>query len=270
VDVGLVVLGEVLLGGVAGLFGVVAVPLGVVVVPVEEVEPGVIVLLPLVLPVVPVVELPVFEDCGTPELLAGTQFAELVVLLVVVLPDEDGIVLEELGEVLLVELLALGVVLEVELGDVLLVELGEVLLVELGDVLLVEELGVVVLEAEAPGPVALALVEGTMPGGQLFTVLLGDVLLGDVLGVVDVPVCEEGEVEVPVWDDGDVDVSCEGEVLVVELELVVVDVVCAATHVAHTVRINTSVNFFMVFVLIDRINRVAIHCDAHPESRVSR
>jgi hypothetical protein len=59
-----------------------------------------------------------------------------------------------------------------------------------------------------------------------------------------VPLCEEGIVLVPLCEDG-VEVVLDGEVVVVEF--VVVDVVCAATHVAPAVRINSNVNFFMVF-----------------------
>jgi hypothetical protein len=256
VEVGLVVvvLG-VVLDGVAGLFGVVAGLFGVVVVPVE-VEPGVIVVPVALLPLVPVAS--VLEDCGTPVELAGTQFAELVLV------EEEGIeLLEELGGVL-----------EVELGDVLEVELGDVLLVELGDVLLaVEELGVVVLDAVLPA--ALALVAGTMPAGQLFVpVALGVVVELGVVVVVDVPVCDEGIVLVPLCEEGivlvplcedGVEVVLDGEVVVVEF--VVVDVVCAATHVAPAVRINSNVNFFMVF-RPRWSNRVALDCDAHIQGRV--
>jgi hypothetical protein len=156
--------------------------------------------------------------------------------------DVLGVVLvEELGLVVLADPEELGIVL-------LLLVLGDVLEVELGDVLLADDvLGDVEAVALVVDPVALAVVLGTMPGGQLFAgdELLGVVVLGvvEVLGVVvDVPVCDEGVVElVPVCDD-------DGEVVVVEL--VVVDVLCAATHVAHAVRINTNVNFFMFSVLV--------------------
>src|SRR5882762_9546597 len=186
---GLVELGLDGLVGVAGVLGVTAGPFGVVVVPLE-VEPGVIVLPVELAPVVPVAS--VFEDCGTPVELAGTQFAVAVV--------------EVLG---------------VELGDVeeVVELLGEAL--ELDEVLGVEV--VVLIE-----PVALALVLGTMPAGQL--------LVEDALGVVDgvdevlAPVCDEVEVE------GDV--------------VVVVDVLCAATHVAPAVRINSIVSFFMFSILV--------------------
>src|SRR5690349_16318367 len=70
---GVVELLGVVVFGVACEFGVVAVPFGVVVAPLE-VDPGVIVPLLLLVPVVSV-ELPVFEDCGTADPLAGTQSA---------------------------------------------------------------------------------------------------------------------------------------------------------------------------------------------------
>jgi len=209
--------------GVACEFGVVAVLLGVVVVPL--VEPGVIELPVELPPVVPVVS--VFEDCGTAEPLAGTQSAVAEVVLAGVeleLGDVEDVV-ELLGEALLVELLE---VLAAELGDAL--EL-------LGVVLLVEVLGVeVVLLVE---PVALALVRGTMPAGQL----LVEDALGAVEGVVEVlaPVCDD--VELPVCDA----VEVEGEVVVVVL---VVDVVCAATHVVLAVRTKSNVHFFMFSVLV--------------------
>jgi hypothetical protein len=224
---GVVVLLGVVVFGVACEFGVVAVPFGVVVAPLE-VEPGVIVPLLLLVPVV-LVELPVFEDCGTADPLAGTQFA----LAVLEVPGVELV----LGDVLLLEL---GIELVELLGEVLLLELGDVLELELGEVVLVELLGVDVVELVEP--VALALVLGTMPAGQL---LLVEEALGVVeLGVVaDVPLCDddgivEGEVDVP---------DCvEGDVVVVD----VVDVVCAATHVAAAVRITSSVNFFMFSVLV--------------------
>jgi hypothetical protein len=236
VEVGLVVvvLGAVL-DGVAGEFGVV-----VDVVPLE-LAPGVIVVPVALLPVVPVVS--GFDDCGTPVELAGTQSAVAVV-------EVPGVELEvELGEVELVELLLGEALLVEEVEPVLLVELGDVLEL-LGEVLLVEELGVdVVLLVE---PVALALVRGTIPAGQL---LVEDAPLGVVDGVV---LCEEGVVAlVPVCDE------VEGEVVV----LVVVDVVCAATHVAPAVRITSNVSFFMFSVLV---NRVALDCDAQIQGRVRR
>src|SRR6266850_2273987 len=225
VELGLVLDGLV---GVAGALGVTAGPFGVVVAPLE-VEPGVIVLPVELAPVVPVVS--VFEDCGTPVELAGTQFAVAVVeVLGVELGDVEEVV-ELLGEALLVEL-----------DDVLAVELGEALEL-LGVVLLVEVLGVeVVVLIE---PVALALVLGTMPAGQL--------LVEDALGVVDgvdevlAPVCDEVEVE------GDV--------------VVVVDVLCAATHVAPAVRINSIVSFFMFSILVISSGS---SCDAHFRGRVHR
>src|SRR3954469_20485415 len=138
-DDGVVELLGVLVFGVDWEFGVVDVPFGVVVAPVE-VDPGVIVPLLLLVPVVSV-ELPVFEDWGTADPLAGTQSA-LAVLVVpgaaVVLVDVVPVVEELLGDVLL---LKLGIELEELLGEVLVLELGEVLL-ELGEVLLVELLGV--------------------------------------------------------------------------------------------------------------------------------
>jgi hypothetical protein len=221
VEVGLVV---VVLGaaleGVAWEFGVVAVLFGVVVAPVELVDPGVIE--------------PLFEDWGTPDELAGTQFAPLAVV------EELGVVVadpEELGIVLV--LLALGEVLAVELGDVLL-----------GDV---EEVALVV------DPVALALVLGTMPGGQL---LVGE--LDELLGVVEVlgvgvPVCDVGAVPVPDCEAG---ADVDGVVVV---EFVVVDVVCAATHVAPAVRINTNVSVFMFSVLV---KSSGFNCDAHSSGQV--
>ena len=219
--------------GVACEFGVVAVLFGVVVAPLE-VEPGVIVPLLLLVPVV-LVELPVFEDCGTADPLAGTQFA----LAVLEVPGVE-VVLVEVVEVLLgdVLLLELGIELVGLLGEVLLLELGDVLELELGEVVLVELLGVDVVELVEP--VALALVLGTMPAGQLLLEALGVVELGVV---ADVPLCDddgmvEGEVDAP---------DCvEGDVVVVD----VVDVVCAATHVAAAVRITSSVNFFMFSVLV--------------------
>jgi len=223
VELGLVLDGLV---GVAGVLGVTAGPFGVVVVPLE-VEPGVIVLPVELAPVVPVAS--VFEDCGTPVELAGTQFAVAVVeVLGVELGDVEEVV-ELLGEAL-------------ELDDVLAVELGDALEL-LGVVLLVEVLGVeVVVLIE---PVALALVLGTMPAGQL--------LVEDALGVVDgvdevlAPVCDEVEVE------GDV--------------VVVVDVLCAATHVAPAVRINSIVSFFMFSILVISSGS---SCDAHFRGRVHR
>jgi hypothetical protein len=214
VELGLVVvvLGEVLDGlvGVAGVLGVTAGPFGVVVAPVE-VDPGV-----MDVPAVPVVVedplAPVFEDCGTADPLAGTQFEVAVEVLGVVLALGD---VEEVVELLLGEALLVELVLAVELGDALL---------ELGMVLLVEVLGVEVVELIEP--VALALVLGTMPAGQL--------LVEDALGVLDGVV----EVLAPVCDE----VVDEAEGVVV---LVVVDVVCAATHVAPAVRINTNVSFFI-------------------------
>jgi len=223
VELGLVLDGLV---GVAGVLGVTAGPFGVVVVPLE-VEPGVIVLPVELAPVVPVAS--VFEDCGTPVELAGTQFAVAVVeVLGVELGDVEEVV-ELLGEAL-------------ELDDVLAVELGDALEL-LGVVLLVEVLGVeVVVLIE---PVALALVLGTMPAGQL--------VVEDALGVVDgvdevlAPVCDEVEVE------GDV--------------VVVVDVLCAATHVAPAVRINSIVSFFMFSILVISSGS---SCDAHFRGRVHR
>jgi hypothetical protein len=214
VELGLVVvvLGEVLDGlvGVAGVLGVTAGPFGVVVAPVE-VDPGV-----MDVPAVPVVVedplAPVFEDCGTADPLAGTQFEVAVEVLGVVLALGD---VEEVVELLLGDALLVELVLAVELGDALL---------ELGMVLLVEVLGVEVVELIEP--VALALVLGTMPAGQL--------LVEDALGVLDGVV----EVLAPVCDE----VVDEAEGVVV---LVVVDVVCAATHVAPAVRINTNVSFFI-------------------------
>lgn len=211
------------------LLGVVSVLFGVVVVPVDEVEPGVMVLPVELLPVVPVVS--VFEDCGTAEPLAGTQSAVAVV--------------EEPGVVLAVEL---GDVDELLLGEVLLEVDGEVLLELLGIVLLVELLGVVVLVEEFPlavvvlvEPGALALVRGTIPAGQL---LVEDALGVLVEGVVLlVPVCDDVvSVELPVWDEVEVD----GDVVVV----LVVDDVCAATHVALAVRTKSNVHFFMFSVLV--------------------
>ncbi len=224
------------LEGVACEFGVVAGLFGVVAVPVEVVDPGVIeplVLLPAA---------PAFEDCGTADPLAGTQFAPLAVLEVlgVVLVEELGVDVadpEELGIVLL--LLALGEVLAVELGDVLLAE--DVL----GDV---EEVALVV------DPVERALVLGTMPGGQLFVGELDELGgVGVLGGVVEVPVCDDGAVA-----GADVDG-------VVVVEFVVVDVVCAATHVAPAVRINTNVNFFMFSVLV---KSSGTDCDAHSSGQV--
>lgn len=220
-----VVLGAVVLDGLAGTAGVLGVtagPFGVVVAPLEVV-PGVIVLPLALAPEVPVVS--VFEDCGTPTELAGTQFA---VALVEVLGADLADALGDVEEV--VELL-LGEALLVEVDDVLAVELGEALVELFGVVLLVEVLGVeVVLLID---PVALALVFGTMPAGQL--------LVEEALGVVEavavvlVPVC----VEVVDWVEGD------------EVVLVVVDdVVCAATHVVPAVRITSNVNFFMFSVLV--------------------
>jgi len=245
---GVVELLGVVVFGVACEFGVVAVPFGVVVAPLE-VDPGVIV--PLLLVPVVSVELPVFEDCGTADPLAGTQSA-LAVLDVpgveLVLVVVEAVVLELLGD----ELLELGIELAELLGEVLLLELGEVLLVELLGV----ELVVLV------DPVALALVRGTMPAGQL---LVEEALGVAELGLVDVPLCEEDgivellPVELPVCDEveGVVEllpvVSCdpveevEGEVVVVVL---VVEEVCAAAHVAHAVRTRIIVSFFMFSVLV--------------------
>jgi hypothetical protein len=236
---GVVELLGVVVFGVACEFGVVAVPFGVVVAPLE-VEPGVIV--PLLLLLVPVVsvELPVLEDCGTAEPLAGTQSA-LAVLEVpgveLVLVVVEAVVEELLGEELLLEL---GMELAELLGAVLLLALGEVLLLELGEVELVELLGVEVVVLAAP--VAFALVRGTIPAGQL---LLVEEALGVVeLGVVDdVPVCDddgivEGEVDAP---------DCVDGVVVVVL---VVEEVCAAAHVAHAVRTRIIVSFFMFSVLV--------------------
>ena len=207
------------LAGTAGVLGVTAVPFGVVVAPLE-VAPGVIVLPLALAPDVPVVS--VFEDCGTPTELAGTQSARAEVE---VLGLELALALGEVEEV--VELL-LGDAALVELDDVLAVELGEALVELLGIVLLVEVLGVeVVLLID---PVALALVLGTIPAGQL--------LVEDALGVVEgvavvlTPVCDE------VVDEGDVVV------------VVVDDVVCAATHVVPAVRITTNASFFMFSVLV--------------------
>jgi hypothetical protein len=215
------------------LLGVVSVLFGVVVVPVDEVEPGVMVLPVELLPVVPVVS--VFEDCGTAEPLAGTQSA-------VAVAEAPGVELAlELGDV--------DEAVELLLGEVLLELLGIVLLLELlGIVLLVELLGVVVLVEEFPlavvvlvEPGALALVRGTMPAGQL--------LVEDALGVLVegfvllVPVCDDVvSVELPVWDEVEVD----GDVVVV----LVVDDVCAATHVALAVRTKSNVHFFMFSVLV--------------------
>jgi hypothetical protein len=231
VEAGLVVvLGVVVLDGLAGTAGVLGVTaggFGVVVVPIE---------------VVPVVELPVeFEDCGTADPPAGTQFAPLAVL------EELGIVLvDELGVDAVVE------VLEVELGDVLELALGDVLLADdvLGEV---EELAVVLV------PVALTLVFGTMPGGQLFDGEV-DELLGVV--VVEVLLCDEGVVPIPDCEAG---ADVDGVVLVVEF--VVVDVVCAATHVAPAVRIKSNVNFFMFSVLVKSSGS---QCDARSWGRVRR
>jgi hypothetical protein len=185
------------------------------------------------LPVVPVVS--VFEDCGTAEPLAGTQSA-------VAVAEAPGVELAlELGDV--------DEAVELLLGEVLLELLGIVLLLELlGIVLLVELLGVVVLVEEFPlavvvlvEPGALALVRGTMPAGQL--------LVEDALGVLVegfvllVPVCDDVvSVELPVWDEVEVD----GDVVVV----LVVDDVCAATHVALAVRTKSNVHFFMFSVLV--------------------
>jgi len=205
-------LGVVVLDGLAG----VAVLFGEVVVPVEVVDPGLM---------LPVVEVPVeFEDCGTADPPAGTQFAPLAVL------EELGVVLaDELGVDALVDVL--GEVLDAELGDVLLADdvLGEV-----------EELAVVLV------PLALALVLGTMPGGQLFTGEV-DELLGVVV-VVEVLLCDEGVVPVPDCEAG---ADVDGVVLVVEF--VVVDVVCAATHVAPAVKITNNVSFFIFSVLVNRV-----------------
>jgi hypothetical protein len=242
---------------------VVAVVLGVVVAPLE-VDPGVIVDPVELLPLVPVVELPLFEDCGTPLEPAGTQFALAVlevpgVELVVV---EVVPVVELLGEVLPLEL---GMELLELLGDVLLVELGEVLLLELGVVVvLVEELGVeVVLLVD---PVALAPVLGTMPAGQLLVeealgvVELGAVELGLVL--VEVPLCDDdGIVLVPDCEAAGEELEVEG---VVDVVVLVVDVVCAATHVP-AVRITTNVNFFMFSVLVISSGSI---CDARIQGRV--
>ena len=197
------------LGVTAGPFGVVAVEFGVVAVPVVEVVEA-----PLI---------PVFDDCGTADPLAGTQLA---VAVVEVLGVEPAVALGDVEEV--VELL-LGEALLVD--AVLLVELGEVLEL-LGRVLLVELLGVEVVVLI--DPVALALVLGTMPAGQL--------LVEDARGVVDGTLCDEGVVEVPVCVE--VVDEVEGDVVVL-----VVDVVCAATHVAPAVRIKSNVNFFMFFLV---------------------
>jgi hypothetical protein len=219
VEVGLVVvvLG-VVVEGVACEFGVVAVLFGVVVAP-EEVEPGVM---------VPVE----FEDCGTADPLAGTQFAPLAVL-------------EVLG-VVLVEELGVDVADPEELGKVLLLVLGAVLLAE-------EALGVVEEVELVVDPAALALVLGTMPGGQLFVGELDELGVVEVLGVVvEVPVCDVGVVAVPDCEAG---ADVDGVVVV---EFVVVDVVCAATHVAPAVRINTNVNFFMFSVLVKSSGYIAM------------
>jgi hypothetical protein len=232
---GVVELLGVVVFGVAWEFGVVSVLFGVVVAPLE-VEPGVIV--PLLVPVValPVasVEVPVFEDCGTPVELAGTQFEAVLV--------EDGVVelFVELGDEAVVDPVVLGEVLEVALGEVL----------ELGVELAVEELGVADALVEAladPAVEAVALVAGTMPAGQLFIVEeeLGVVAL---VPVVDVPVCVVGEADAPVCDEVDVD----GEVVVVVCVLVVEEV-CAAAHVAVAVRTRINVNFFMFSVLVGRV-----------------
>src|SRR3954470_20244350 len=233
---GVVELLGVVVFGVACEFGLVAVPFGVVVAPLE-VEPGVIV--PLLLVPVVSVELPVLEDCGTADPLAGTQSA-LAVLEVpgveLVLVVVEAVVEELLGEELLLEL---GMELAELLGEVLLLELGEVLLLELGEVELVELLGVEVVVLVAP--VAFALVRGTIPAGQLLVEeALGVVELG---AVDDVPVCDddgivEGEVDAP---------DCVDGVVVVVL---VVDEVCAAAHVAHAVRTRIIVSFFMFSVLV--------------------
>jgi len=248
VEAGLVVEVPVVeLEGVACEFGVVSVPLGVVVAPLE-VDPGVMVDPVELLPLVPVVEVPLFEDCGTPLEPAGTQFA----LAVLEVPGVELVVVEVepvvellLGEVLLLEL---GIELEL-LGDVLLVEdeLGDVLLLELGVVVLVEELGVeVVLLVD---PVALALVLGTMPAGQLLVEEApGVVALG--LVVVEVPLCDDdGIVLVPDCEAAGAVLEVEG---VVDVVVLVVDDVCAATHVP-AVRITTNVNFFMFSVLVYRV-----------------
>ncbi|MFL6300280.1 MAG: hypothetical protein ACJ71N_06695 [Terriglobales bacterium] len=273
-DDGVVELLGVLVFGVDWEFGVVDVPFGVVVAPLE-VDPGVIVPLLLLVPVVSV-ELPVFEDWGTADPLAGTQSA-LAVLVVpgaaVVLVDVVPVVEELLGDVLLLEL---GIELEELLGEVLVLELGEVLL-ELGEVLLVELLGVEVVVLV--DPVAFALVRGTMPAGQL---LLVEEALGLVeLAPVEDPVCEEDgivellPVELPVCDEveGVVEllpvVSCdpveevEGEVVVVVV--LVVEEVCAAAHVAHAVRTRIVVNFFMFFC--PRVSSGYL-CDAHSSVQV--
>ena len=246
---GVVELLGVLVFGVDCEFGVVAVPFGVVVAPLE-VEPGVIVPLLLLVPVVSV-ELPVFEDCGTADPLAGTQSA-LAVLdvpgVVLVLVEVEAVVEELLGEVLLLEL-------GIELIELVLLGLGEVLLLELGDVVLADVLGVEVVVLI--DPVALALVRGTMPAGQL--------LVEEALGAVELvpmedPACEEeGRVELlpvvlPVCDEVEGVVALlpvdpveevEGELVVVVV--LVVDEVCAAAHVAHAVRTRIIVNFFMFF-----------------------
>src|SRR5438270_231794 len=206
-------------------FGVVDVPFGVVVAPLE-VDPGVIVPLLLLVPVVSV-ELPVFEDCGTADPLAGTQSALAVLVVPGVVLELVEVVpaLELLGEVLLLEL---GIELVELLGDVLLLELGDVLLLELGEVVLVELLGVEVVVLVVP--VAFALVRGTIPAGQL--------LVEEALGLVEVvpvladPLCEEDRivellpVVLPVCDE------LEGFVVVVVL---VVEEVCAAAQLAHAV-----------------------------------
>ena len=126
------------------------------------------------------VELPLLDDCGTE--LAGTQFA----LAVLEVPGVEPVVVdvEPVVEVLLGEALPLELGMELELLGEALVELGGVVLAELGVVVLVEVLGVdVVVLVE---PVALALVDGTIPAGQLLVEeALGVVALG--LAVVDVP-----------------------------------------------------------------------------------
>ncbi len=240
VEAGLVVvLGLVVLEGVACVFGVVVVPLGVVVAP-EEVDPGVMVDPLALLPLVP--EASGFDDCGTPLAPAGTQFALAVVEVPAVAVVEVEAV-ELLGDALLLEL---GIELEL-LGKVLLVELGDALL---GVVVLVELLGVEVVPVVDPG--ALALVLGTIPAGQLLVdEALGVVALG--LVVVDVPLCDDGIVLVPDCEAG-AEVVLDGDVLVVVL---VVDVVCAATHVP-AVRMTTNVNFFMFSVLVYRVALVAM------------
>jgi hypothetical protein len=233
-----------LLGVVSVLLGVVAVPFGVVAVPVDEVEPGVMVLPVELLPLVPVVS--GFEDCGTADPLAGTQSA----VAVVEVPEVELAL--ELGDVEeVVELLLGMVLLEVD-GEVLLELLGIVLLELLGVVVLVEEFPLAVVVLVEPG--ALALVRGTIPAGQL---LVEDALGVVVDGVVEVPVPVCDEVALPVCEE----VEVEGDVVVV----LVVDDVCAATHVALAVRTRSNVHFFMFSVLV---KSSGYSCDAHSSGQV--